>query len=482
MNTLISISFLIFKIKKGKFSFMNNFKLKHISYVIFTLIFIGILFISVFSVSNNEIKTVISIGVPNINDAQHNYFQFKEDLENKFDILVDLVELYPENSYTAITEKDVIENIEQIVKNNKLDMIIGLTPNKLKSLIDNDMLLDITTSIDNINNIHKGLLNDAYKGGSGKLYYISPIINNIYFILQNKKIFDELNIDLLAIYPSYDEVLNTLSLLETSIEKQNSQYSPIAFAVKNFDEYELFIGPQFRMLGYNLKTPFYKDGQVMNNEWKSFYNFFATLTKAYGKGYEDYENGIYPGDNIFSNGNYAIMFADLLDIEIYFNNTFNKEYNKQAPTKLNNDFPIQASFYPNKNGEKIQNTRQSVLAIIKKSDNINTVLKIINYIFSEEYALKMIETRGKYNYFSSYTFTYPAYYNEKTISVLNQLYNENFDTSIIYDVNEGSGIETYPVPDNYLDFDIAVNKALTSFYYNNKTLDESYKYILELFK
>lgn len=435
------------------------------------------------SKENSSKKTTISIGLPDVgNDSTYEYLQFKRDLEEKFNIEVDLQELYPETKKGALTEQDVIDYTYKKVKDGELDLIIGLTPNKLAPLVKDNLLFDITDHIENKSNLHKGVLNSSVKGGNGRIYYISPVINTMYFVLQNENVFNDLGVDLLPLYPDYSEFLNTLNQLRSSSEEQDGTYSPIAFAVKNVDEDVLFIGSQLRMFGYNLETPFYKDGQLMNDEWKALYRFFATMVRDYGKGYEEYENGIYPNDNIFSNGDYGMMFSNSFNMELYLNENFSREWNAQSPMKIKADFPIKVSFLPNKVGDEQQNIRQSSLALVKESDNTDILLEIMNYIFSEEYTLKMIESRGKYNHFSSYPFSYPTFYSDKTISILNRSYNENFDVSMIYDVDNGSAVEAYPIPDWYNDFDSAVNKALTDVYYEDKTIDETYEYIFELFE
>ncbi|OXS73037.1 hypothetical protein B1B04_13825 [Lysinibacillus sp. KCTC 33748] len=468
---------------------MNIFKSKKSLFTVFFFLLLTIFLVLHLTFNkdnsrekNSSEKTTISIGVPDKGNSKYNYLQLKSDLEERFNILVNLVELYPKSSNESLTEQEIIDNTYKKVKNGELDLIIGLTPNKLTPLVNDNLLLDITDHIENKNNLHKGVLNSSVKGGNGKIYYISPVIKTMYFVLQNEEIFNDLGVDLLPKYPSYSDFLNTLNLLKSSSKEQNDTYSPIALAVKNIGEDDLFIGDQLRMFGYNLDTPFYKDGKLMNNEWRELYKFFATMVKDYGKGYEEYEDGTYPGDNIFSDGDYAMMISNSFNMEIYLNKEFHRDWNAKSPTKLDADFPIKVSFLPNKDGDEIQNIRQSSLALVKESKNADTLLQIMNYIFSEEYTLKMLESRGNYNHFSNYPLSYPTFYNDKTLSVLNQTYNENFDVSMFYDVQDGTAVETYPIPDNYNVFDEAVNEALTDVYYNDKTIDESYKYIFRLYK
>ncbi|MGO4731842.1 hypothetical protein [Paenibacillus sp. 2KB_22] len=467
---------------------MNKIKSKKITFIISLLlffvaaIFFGGYFIFSKENENSRSKISISIGVPEMGNPIYQYPKLKSDIEARFDVEVNFVELYPESQKNAITENDVIDNTYKKVKNGELDIIAGLTPNKLAPLVQDNLLLDITDHIDHKENLHSGVLNSSLKGGNGRIYYISPVIKTIYFVLQNEEIFNDLGVDLIPMYPTYNEFLNTLNLLESSSKKKGLSYSPIALAVKNTDDDELFIGTQLRMFGYNLETPFYSNGQLMNEEWRELYNFFATMVKNYGKGYEEYEDGTYPIDNIFSNGNYGMMIANAFNMEIYSNSEFNRDWNSKSPVKIEANFPISISFLPNKDGDKIQNIRQSTLAIVKESDYRDTLIGIINYILSEEYTLKMLDSRGEYNHFSNYPLSYPTFYNENTVSILNQSYNENFDASMIYDVDNGSAVETYPISDEYINFDTTVNEALTDVYNNEKTIDESYQYIFEQFE
>lgn len=490
---IFGLCLLIDLFEKGIVILVNIFKSKKLLYTVFSLLFLTFFLLLYLNfhkgnsedkivVSNSEDKIVISIGLPEIDNSAYNYSALKSDLEERFDISVNLVELYPKPQNEFLTEKEIIDNTYKKVENDELDLIMGLTPNKLAPLVNDNLLMDITDHIENKNNLHKGVLNSSIKGGNGRIYYISPVIKTMYFVLQNEEVFNNLGVDLLPTYPSYSEFLNTLDLLKSSSEEKNITYSPIALAVKHAGEDDLFIGDQLRMFGYNLNTPFYKDGKLMNDEWRNLYRFFATMVKDYGKGYEEYEDGIYPGDNIFSDGTYAMMISNSFNMELYLNTNFNREWNANAPMKLDADFPMRVSFLPNKNGDETQNIRQSSLAIVKESDNANILLDIMNYIFSEEYTLKMLESRGKFNHFSSYPFSYPTFYNEKTISILNKTYNENFDASMFYDVQNGSAVEMYSIPDDYNDFDNAVNKALTDVYNNEKTIDESFEYIYKLFE
>ena len=447
-------------------------------YVIFVVIITIISLVVFFLFQNKNDKTTIVIGVPEITSYLHNYQQLKADLEKKFDITVKFEELYPNIKNRALTEKDVIETTYNKANNGEIDIIIGITPNKLSPLVESNLLLNLTDKINCIDNIHKGVIDSSKKGGDGNIYFISPVIKNIYFVLQNENIFNNLGVEPLSLYPSYDEFLNCLQKLKTSNTKKGLSYSPIALAVKNFDSNELFIGSQYRMYGYNLNSPYNKLNQKNNNEWFEFYKYFATLVQDYGKGYEEYENGIYPEDNIFSTGNYGCVFANTYTMELYMNKYLNEEHNKQSPIAIKPNFPIKVSFLPCIKNNAIQNIRQSSFAIVRNSKNTDIALKILNYVFSEEYTLKMIKGRGIYNHFCEYPFAYPAFYSEKTISYLNKFYDGKFDTSVIYDVKGGSEIETCMIPENSTDFDKTVNQALTSVYNHEKTINESFNDIV----
>ncbi|MFP4978165.1 hypothetical protein ACE6ED_22360, partial [Paenibacillus sp. CN-4] len=249
---------------------MITLKAKKSLYIIVFLLLsaLFLLFYLLSQAHGNKEKIVISIGVPESGNTAYNYSQFKSELENKFDISINLVELYPASENGTLTEQMIIDNTYKKVKNGEVDLIIGLTPNKIAPLVEDDLLLDITDKIENKDSLHKGVLKSSIKGGHGKIYYISPVIKTMYFVLQNDKIFKDLGVDLLPTYPTYKEFLNTLKQLNASSKAHKVPYSPIAFAVKNTNEEELFIGDQFRMFGYNLETPYYSKGQLMNDEWR----------------------------------------------------------------------------------------------------------------------------------------------------------------------------------------------------------------------
>ena len=122
----------------------------------------------------------------------------------------------------------------------------------------------------------------------------------------------------------------------------------------------------------------------------------------------------------------------------------------------------------------MQNMRTTVIAIDENTEHKSMCIDIMNYILSEEYAMKMIEVRNEYSHFSNAPFAYPAYYSQSTIDELNKSYNGKFDSSLIYNVEQGSRVY---MSGDIAKFEAVVNQALTYVYYDDMTIEESFDYI-----
>ena len=448
-------------------------KLKWISIVSITIILFFILFYNLFG--SNNIET-ITIGVPLKDNPYYRYDVLEADLENEFNINIEFIDIYPSTTQgELLTEEMVVDNICYLLENNEVDMLMGVPSQEVQKSINDGLLMDITDEIINIDSLHKGTVDASLKDGNGRMYYVSPIVENVYLVFQNDEIFDALNVEKLPLYVSWEEFLYTLGELDSAIETTNSNYYPIAYSVKNVNDEKLFIAPEFRMFGYGLDIPVYENGYYMKSEeWEQYYYYFATFVKQYGKGYEELENGIYPKNNIFANGEYAIMFATLSEVEMYLNEEYNTMYNKNSPTDIEADFDITVTFMPNLYGEPMQNMRTTVIAIDENTEHKSMCIDIMNYILSEEYAMKMIEVRNEYSHFSNAPFAYPAYYSQSTIDELNKSYNGKFDSSLIYNVEQGSRVY---MSGDIAKFEAVVNQALTYVYYDDMTIEESFDYI-----
>lgn len=440
----------------------------------------------VFVIQKNIKQKEIRIGVPLVNNEDYQYDILKENLESKFHMKVTFVDLY-KDLYEDETEQDLMRDIDAILKNNQIDMLLGIPSHQLQYAIENDRFLDITHKIEHLENLHKGIVTISEKRGDGKLYYMSPVIDQISFLFQNKALLDELDIKPLSEYASWNQLLSKLDEVQEKINETDSEKFPLALSVKNIDEDILYSAYDYQTQAFGLDSSS-MENDTLSDRWKEFYKIFAEIIAKYGMSLKDMENGIYPKNYIFTNNKYAFLLADSYDLELLFNQSMNEDYNKNALIPLEVDFPVTVS-YLNYDGSKLQNLRDSSIAIDKDTKKATKCTKILNYLLSKEYALEMISNMGKYSHFSNSTVNYPTYFDEDTIAKLNEVYAGKFDAHLIYDVEQGSVIYNTDLINDSNRFNDIFNQAFTMVFESRdhrisrtKATEQSLEYIEERMK
>lgn len=421
-------------------------------------------------------RPIINIGVPLLHDPFYRYDLLKDDIESNFNVKINFINLYDGLDFNnLVTEQDVMNNVDNILRENKVDMIIGLPSHQLEYAIKNERLLDITNYIENIENIHKGVVNRSIKMGDGKLFYISPIISLVHLVFQNELIFEELGIDMLPEYVSWYEFLDKLEQIEQVIEYNELTYFPLALGVTNDIEDLLFTSHDFIMHGFGLDSPMFNNNKF-TPKWKSFFSIWSQIIANYGKTLTDMDFGRVPGNNIFNNSKYAMMLGNTFSLELFFNKSFNSRYNENVQLIKIPEFPIKISFV-NYDASRTQNFRDTSIAINKNTNNKELATKILNFLTSEEYAFKIIESMPYYSHFSNAIFSYPSYYSDSTIYALNSIYDNEFDIRLIYSADYGSRIYN---EDHFNDFNLfnkQLNEAFTNVF--NNRLNNNLNYEIE---
>lgn len=446
-------------------------KKKHILVLVFTIILL-FAFTYIY-IQGRNLKNEISIGVPNLDSDVYKYDVLKQELENKFNVKINFIDLYNELSIND-TEQDLMEDIDSLLINNEIDMLLGVPPHQLEYAIRNNNLLNITNVISNKENLHKGVVDKSRKMGSGNLYYMSPIVNHISFLFQNEKLLNEYDIIPLEKYSSWDDFLIKLNEIQKKITDAKSDKHPLALPVKNANENILFSAYDFETQAFGLDSKAFENDEFVAR-WKELYKVFSEIIAKYGMGLEDMENGKYPKNYIFTNNNYAFMLADSYDLEVFFNKQYNEEYNISVPVRIKMDSPIIAS-YISYDGSKLQNFRDSSIAINKITNQEKYCIEILNYLLSKEYALKMVENVRDYNHFSNSIFNYPTYFDKDIIAELNKRYVGKFDAHLIYDADYGSVIYNTDQTNNTELFDNVLNNGFTMVFnrrYKISNIDDS---------
>ena len=434
-----------------------------------TYIFLIVLMLSLTACGNDnapqntkiEENTVVKIGVPSLDNEIYAYDMLETELEKHLNLDIKLVDISP-YSENVRTNDDYMEHLEKLLAENVVDMCIGIPSYQLSKAIDKNLLLDITDSILEIENIHKGAVDISKKMGNGNLYFIPAAIYNIYMVFQNQLILNELNSSLPA-YISWDEFKGYLDTNLQLIQDNDLTYDPLALAVKDMGSEELFIGYEFFMQALGLGTRIIEDNKLTPAA-RDYYTTFGKIISDYGKGYEAFDNAKYPKDYIFTTGNYMCMLGQSYDLEIFLNTDLNDNFNRTSPFTLNVDFPLKISFI-NFDGSKTQNLRDTSICINKQTKYKDQCISILNTLLSKDYALKMIESRDIYSHFASSVYSYPTYYDSDTVAALNKSYDGKFDISLLYDVDYGN-----PTYHNDVEMGTIIesfNEGFTEIYNNN---------------
>lgn len=418
---------------------MRNHK-KRLSIIVILCIFaIGITF-HLLNVKNLSKSTLI-IGVYNLNDPTKKYDELKNDIENHLNTKIKFIELIPGNDDG---EPERVKYLSKLLSQSKVDLILGAPNSYTQQLINEDLFMDITDYIENIDHLQKGVIDIAKKIGKGRIYSISPIITQWYCLFENMDLLDELDIQPINSYISWDEFLSRLKNIEDRIKVENKDYKPLAMIVQNEGEESTFIEDDFLMYGYGLDAPLVEQNILLGNEkWSDFFMKFCNIIKKYGSNYENI-NQKYIFNTHFSEGGYVTTLGSFYQLELYTND--NLGLNEKMPTKIKTNFRVNIvpiPVYPGDEG--MVNIRLSSIAISKKSNQKERAIKVLNYILSKEYTMKMINHRYEYNNLGFGVPFFPAYYDDEIIGQLNKMYDYLFDVNWIYQATKGS--VTYPMYD-----------------------------------
>lgn len=418
---------------------MRNNK-NRLSIIIILCIFAIVITFYVLNVKNLSRDTLI-IGVYNLDDQTKKYDELKKDIENHLSIKIKFIELIPDNDDG---EPERVKYLSKLLRQSKVDLILGAPNSYTQQLINEELFMDITDHIEHIDHLQKGVVDIAEKIGKGRIYSISPIITQWYCLFENMDLLDELDIEPINSYISWDEFLFRLKNIEDRIKVANKDYKPLAMVVQNEGEESTFIEDDFLMYGYGLDAPLVEQNILLGNQkWSDFFVKFCNIIKKYGSNYENI-NQKYIFNTHFSEGRYVATLGSFYQLELYTNDSL--RLNEKMPTKVKTNFRVNIvpiPVYPGDEG--MVNIRLSSIVISKTSNQKEEAIQVLNYILSKEYTMKMINHRYEYNNLGFGVPFFPVYYDDEIIGQLNEMYDHLFDVNWIYQATGGS--VTYPTYD-----------------------------------
>lgn len=430
-------------------------------------------------VSLNSKDEPVVIGVYGVEQNSEELKIFKSDIEKNLGILIDFYELTPENNRDTY---DKVEYINKLLVEEKIDMILNIPSTSVLLLLENysNNLMELSESINNINNIQKSALDNAKKIGNGDIYYLPTTIDNWYCLFENVDLLNDLDILPLNDYITWDDFIDRLENIENAIiSNEITDINPLAMLVQNEGESFSIAEGDFLMYGYGLDAPLvYNDILIGHEKWENFLKNYSIMVDKYGVDTSMIDQRYV--FNFFSLGKHVVSTGDLYLLEQY--TAGNEMYNEQSPFKVTIDFEMNIVPMPVYTGDEgMINARYSGLAINKYTKNIDNTLSIVNYMFNKKFTMKMIQSRYKNNIFSTSDWFFPTYFDDDIIKELNLVYDGLFDVHNIYDATKGS--VSYPIYNQtdktqiYKIFSIAFGKIFNNG--NNENYYEPETFLLE---
>ncbi|MDR1639292.1 MAG: extracellular solute-binding protein [Clostridiales bacterium] len=432
--------------------------------------------IAVFLILNSKdlFPKPLRIGAYDIGNESRNYAGLSYDIKERLGLETEFVELTPldENANPA-------EHLMQTIKQSELDMVLGVPNVHIQQIINADVFADITDDILELGNIQKSVVDVALKIGNGKLYFISPVITECYYLFENKDLLRELDMAPVNGFITWDDFFARLGKIESKLQiLGNSEVKPLAMVVQNEGEEAVFAEDDFFMFGYGLDSPLVYNNKLLgHSKWSDYFLRFSEMISKYGSNYSEIDQRFIFNTH-FSNGNYVASLGGNYQLELYTKD--NMKLNDVLPAKVNLDFELSVSPLPVSAGDEgMLNIRLSSMAISKASKRKAESLRILNFILSKDYAMKMIEHRYEYSNLGAGIPFFPAYFDDETIKRLNEMYDGKFDASLIYNADRGA--VTYPVQDSEkrgLAYRL-VSEALADVFNKKKSGEDALKTLLE---
>lgn len=381
------------------------------------------------------------VGVYHLSDPSKRFEDLKRELEEKLGIQTAYVELIPEQDDG---EPSRVKFLSKLLRESRIDLVLGAPHTYTQQLIHENLFMDLTDHIENIDQLQPSVVDVALKVGGGRIYTISPVIAEWYGIFENKSLLDELGIEPIDRFINWNEFGERLDRIRDAIARQDKDIKPLAMVVQNEGEENVFIEDAFLMYGYGLDAPVVEDNILLGNpKWADFFLTFSELVEKYGESYANVDQR-YLFDTHFSTGQYVTALGGFYHLELFTGD--HMQLNRFMPARVEVNFDLNIvplPVYPGDEG--MLNIRLSSMAVSESSRKKAEALKVLNYILGKEFAMSMLNHRYAYNQMGFGVPFFPAYYDEEVIDALNKTYRNRFDVSWIYKAAKGS--VTCPVYD-----------------------------------
>ena len=420
------------------------------------------------SVTNSNETSHVRVGITSIHDFGFGQLEMiANDLKEQLNVEVEFVELIT----GRMSPDEFAHSIDEALALNKIDMVIGIPSFFASTWIANERLLDITDYVAGLENIHRGVVNISKTMGNGRMYFISPVIDDIYLLFFNRTALDELGVGSdLPSHISWADLLERLYASQTAIVANNSELFPIAISVGSLDN-NFNLVSQFLMQSAGLGSHLV-EGYQLTQPMRELFAIYAEVTARYGRTDSELRNGFLPHNLIFAEGNHLFLVGNIRDLELMLNEEANRSFNLAAITaeeRVIVGIPSIGVSVINFDGSRKQNIRETAIFINRNTEHKETAINIMNLFMSKEYAHRIIENRMLASVFSTHRFVFPSYFDDETIAQLNGFFSGNFDAALFYDVDYGNAIMGMYIND--MDFMNLLSEAF-AYVHENFTPDD----------
>lgn len=335
-------------------------------------------------------KILLRIGVTGVSDIE----KCETFLENCFEHID--FKFFELGTGDNDSFSNVCSNIERMFSENKLDMIIGIPEDYVRSL-PNNLFLNLYNIIDIDNMISpiKGHLTKT----PNEMRYVTHSLYCTRLFIANTDLLNTLNVEIPASFESIPDLIRYAYLVQESIEEASLKDTYAISLGSPIDEF-LFDDIANLLLPYGY--PRTEEGQqsrftdtLYTTQYEEIYNCaLATSYRRKDIGHQ------YTLDFYFSTGHVALKCASAYELKMFNYSNSNMPHNPYIDNFTYTVIPLTETL----------NSQSTVNAISANTRNQTMCLEVINFLLSEKYANSVLDGSSP---FLNDAYSFPCVFNDE---------------------------------------------------------------------
>lgn len=336
------------------------------------LICLVLIFSFITGCENKSNISTLRIGVSGINDLEvcREYLDNNVPFEELSYELIDLGE-GTKDSFT-----NVCDNMETLIRNKKIDMIIGIPEDYINSLSD-DLLLDLSSQY---SSTCLPAVEAHLNKSKTEILYLPHTFYCSRFFIVNMDLMNKLQLSTPPSNGKIDDLINwVIDANKKILKTEKTDIYPVSFGSPYdeflYDDIANFLLP----MGFP-RTESGKQKRFFNDEYISAYRklYKCATTFSYNRKDIGYE---YPLDYYFTTGKVLLKVATAFELKAFMNESTDAPFNTYIRDFNYKVIPISS----------VLNTQSTVVAISKESKLKRQCMNVLHFLMSEQYALDIID-------------------------------------------------------------------------------------------